>query len=74
MFKKKKEHFFFQENTNDTTWRYHILETLKDACFCGHLPKFIQGFLSNQRFTVKIGSTFSDEYIQHEGVATSGPG
>ena len=36
--------------------------------FGDHLPKFIQGFLSDRLFTVKIGSTFSDEYIQHEGV------
>ena len=60
--------FFDLEKVYDTTWRYLILETLKDAGFCGHLPIFIQGFLSDRRFTVKIGSTFSDEYIQHEGV------
>ena len=68
----RKQHavavFFDLEKAYDTTWRYHILETLKDAGFRGHLPKFIQGFLSDRRFTVKIGSTFSDEYIQHEGV------
>ena len=68
----RKQHavavFFDLEKAYDTTWCYHILETLKDAGFRGHLPKFIQGFLSDRRFTVKIGSTFSDEYIQHEGV------
>ena len=68
----RKQHvvavFINLEKAYDTTRRYHILETLKDAGFRGHLPKFIQRFLSNRRFTVKIGSTFSDEYIQHEGV------
>ena len=44
----RKQHvvavFFDLEKAYDTMWRYYILETLKDAGFCGHLPKFIQGF------------------------------
>ncbi|XP_064103325.1 uncharacterized protein LOC135213275 [Macrobrachium nipponense] len=47
--------FFDLEKAYDTTWRYGILKTLHDYEFRGELPLFIQAFLKNQRFRVKVG-------------------
>ncbi|GBM10819.1 putative RNA-directed DNA polymerase from transposon X-element [Araneus ventricosus] len=41
--------------------------TLQDLV--GNLPVFIQNFLTTRIFRVRIGSTFSHPFIQHEGVA-----
>ena len=57
----KKEHviaiFFGLEKAYDTTWKHGILSDLYDLDFRGHLPTFIDGFLSHQMFPVRAGST-----------------
>ena len=50
----KKEHvltiFFDPEKAYDTTWKHDILADLWDLGFRGHLPRFIQSFLSERFF------------------------
>ena len=68
----KKEHvlsiFFDLEKAYDTTWKHGILSNLYDLDFRGHLPTFIDGFLSHRLFQVRAGSTLSDTYEQEMGV------
>ena len=67
-----KEHmlvvYFDLEKAYDTTWRQGIMENLHSFGFRGHMPIFIQNFLMERTFNVKIGSTFSNNFSQHEGV------
>ena len=72
MFLPKKEHilaiFFDLIKAYDTTWKHGILSDLYDLDFRGHLPTFINGFLSHRLFQVRAGSTLSDSYEQEMGV------
>ena len=67
-----KEHivavYFDLEKAYDTTWKYGIMKDLHDAVLRGHMPTFISKFLSNRKFSVRIGGTLSDMYNQEEGV------
>ena len=45
-----------------------MLSNLYDLNFRGHLPTFIDGFLSHRLFQVRAGSTLSDTYEQEMGV------
>ena len=64
----KNEHFvsvFFDlEKAYDTTWKYDI--GLK-----GRLPLFLQNFLTDREFKVKVGSTLSELHNQEQGVPKS---
>ena len=57
----KKEHvltiFCDVKKAYDTTWKHGILADLWDLGFRGHLPRFIQSFLSERSFGVRVGST-----------------
>ena len=68
----KKEHvlaiFFDLEKAYDTTWKHGILSDLYDLDFRGHLPTFIDGFLSHRLFQVRAGSTLFDTYELEMGV------
>ena len=68
----KKEHvltiFFDLEKVYDTTWTHGILADLWDLSFRGHLPRFIQSFLSERSFRVRVGSTLSELHEQEMGV------
>ena len=68
----KKEHvltiFFDLEKAYDTTWKHGILADLWDLGFRGHLPRFIQSFLSERSFRVRGGSTLSELHEQEMGV------
>ena len=68
----KKEHiiavFFELEKAYNTTWKHSILSDLYDLDFRGHLPTFIDGFLSHRLFQVRDGSTLSDTYEQEMDV------
>ena len=59
----KKEHvltiYFDLEKAYDTTWKHSILADLWDLGFRGHLPRFIQSFLSERSFRIRVGSTLS---------------
>ena len=68
----KKEHltavFFDLEKAYDTTWKYGIMRDLSDFGLKGRLPHFIDDFLSNRNFKVRVGTTLSDLQGQEEGV------
>ena len=68
----KKEHltavFFDLEKAYDTTWKYGIMRDLSDFGLKDRLPHFIDNFLSNRNFKVRVGTTLSDLQGQEEGV------
>ncbi len=68
----KKEHlvaiFFDLEKAYDTAWKHGIMSDLHDIGLRGRLPIFIQNFLSNRTFRVRVGTTYSDSYEQENGV------
>ena len=68
----KKEHvltiFFDLEKAYDTTWKHGILADLWNLSFRGHLPRFIQSFLSEHSFRVRVGSTLTELHEQEMGV------
>ena len=68
----KKQHvlaiFFDLEKAYDTTWKEGIIDDIYNMGIRGRLPKFIQGFLSDRTFKVRVGSTHSDTFEQEMGV------
>ncbi len=60
--------FFDLEKAYDTTWKYGIMNDLYEMGLRGRLPHFIENFLSNRNFKVRIGSTLSDTFDQDTGV------
>ena len=68
----KKEHvltiFFDLQKAYDTRWKHGILANLWDLGFRGHLPRFIQSFLSERSFRVRAGFTLSELNEQEMGV------
>lgn len=67
-----KEHvvaiFFDLEKAYDTTWKLGIMKDLYDFGLRGRLPTFINSFLKNRYFKVKVGSSLSQSYAQEMGV------
>ena len=61
--------FFDLEKAYDTTWRYDILRTLHSWGFRGCLPLFLQEFLSNRSFRVRLGTTCSEWCYFENGFA-----
>ena len=60
--------FFDLEKAYDTTWKYGILKDLHEIGIKGHLPDFIESFLNNRHFKVRLGFTISDSFEQEMGV------
>ena len=60
--------FFDLEKAYDTTWKYGIMRDLHELGLRGRLPIFIQNFLSDRMFKVRVGSTYSNHYPQEMGV------
>jgi len=60
--------FFDLEKAYDTTWKHGIMKDLFDAGLHGLLPMFIQGFLQNRQFQVRLGSHMSNVFEQEMGV------
>lgn len=60
--------FFDAEAAYDRVWRHGILIKLHELGFRGHLPIFVQQFLRERRFRVRIGNTTSQAYEQTSGV------
>jgi len=60
--------FFDLERAYDTTWKYGIMRDLRRAGLRGRLPTFIEGFLQNRNFQVRIGSCLSQLSDQEMGV------
>ena len=68
----KKEHltaaFFDLEKAHDTSWKYGIMRDLSDFGLKSRLPHFIDNFLSNRNFKIRVRTTLSDLQSQEEGV------
>ena len=60
--------FFDLEKAYDMTWRHGILEDLYSAGMRGHLPQYIQEFLKDRKFKVRVGNYLSDSRQQVNGV------
>ena len=60
--------FFDLEKAYDTTWKYGIMKDLHDAGLKGKMPLFIQNFLADRVFRVRLGSEASDLHDQDMGV------
>lgn len=60
--------FFDLEKAYDTTWKYGIMRDLHGFGLRGRLPIFIREFLNERSFKVRIGSSFSDPFVQEMGV------
>ena len=67
----KKEHlvtiFFDLEKAYDTTWKYGM-KNIHDIGLKVRLPLFIQNFLNDREFKVKVGSTLSELHKREQGV------
>ena len=60
--------FFDLEKAYDTTWKHGILIKLRDIGLRGALPRFLQDFLADRKFQVRVGGSFSSQMCQLEGV------
>lgn len=61
--------FFDIKGAYDTTWQYGILEKVYKHGFRGNLPVFIESFLKNRCFHVKLGNILSTRRTLENGVA-----
>ena len=59
---------FDLEKAYDTTSKHGIMKDLHKLGLKGRLPLFIQKFLSDRTFNVRIGNTLSDISKQEQGV------
>ena len=68
----KKEHvvavFFDLEKAYDTTWKYGILRDLHELGVKGRLANYLESFLAERSFQVRVGSTLSDTFRLSQGV------
>ena len=60
--------FFDLEKAYGTTWKYGIMKDVHDIGLKGRLPLFLQNFLTDREFKVKVGSTLSELNNQEQGV------
>ena len=60
--------FFDIEKAYDTTWRYGILKDLHNLGLRGRLPKFIEKFLQNRNFKVRLNNNLSSTKLQESGI------
>ena len=60
--------FFDLEKAYDTTCKYGIVKDLKNLGFEGRMPIFIENFLQDRRFRVRMGEVFSEEKQQEMSV------
>jgi len=60
--------FFDFKKAYDTTWKHGIKPDLHDAGLRGRLPVFIENFLRDRKFKVRLGSEYSDSFDQEMGV------
>ena len=50
---------FDLEKAYDTTWKFDILKDFHDTGLRGRLPLFIAGFLSDRKFQVRVGGSYT---------------
>ena len=60
--------FFDLEKAYDTVWKYGVIRDLHKVGLRGRMPMFIQNFLSDRVFRVRLGSVYSDIHGQEMGV------
>ena len=60
--------FFDLEKAYDTVWRDDILNSLHDMGLRGNLPKYIENFLNNRKFCVRVGAAHSGYSKLEEGL------
>ena len=60
--------FFDLEKAYDTTWRHGILMKLHKMGIQGNMINFINSFLSERLSKVRVGNTYSNPFLQEEGV------
>ena len=60
--------FLDLEKAYDTTWKFEIMEDVYDMDLRGRFTLFIQNFLSERKFRVRVGTSLSDFYDQEMGV------
>ena len=60
--------FFYLEKAYDTVWKHGVAKDLYKAGLRGRMPLFIQNFLSDRVFKVRLGSVYSDLHNQEMGV------
>ena len=59
---------FDLEKAYESTWKFVIMRDLHNAGLRGRLPLFIESFLKNRQFHVRLGSSYSDLFDQEMGV------
>ena len=60
--------FFDIEKAYDTAWRRGILNTLKEWGIEGNMLAFVQNFLTNRSFFVRVGTAMSSRCVLENGV------
>ena len=60
--------FFDMEKAYDTTWRHGVIKKFYKMGVRGKMLRFLNSFLSNRYFKVRVGSTLSSSFCQEEGV------
>ena len=60
--------FFDLGKAFDSTWKYGILRDMYELGFRGRLPCFIDNFISDHLFQVKIGFTLYEFHVQENGI------
>jgi len=60
--------FFDLEKAYESTWKFRIMRDLHNGGLRGRLPLFIESFLKNRQFHVRLGSSYSDLFDQEMGV------
>ena len=60
--------FFDLEKAYESTWKFGIMKDLHNAGLRNRLPLFIENFLKNRQFHVRLGSSSSDLFDQEMGV------
>lgn len=68
---KNRQHtiaiFFDIQSAFDAAWRYRILENLYGCGIRGHMGNFVQSFLTDRIFKVRVGNSFSAPFEQPRG-------
>ena len=59
--------FFDLEKAYDTAWK-HGVKDMHESGLQGHLPVFVENFMRDREFNVRIGTTMPDNFIQEMGI------
>ena len=60
--------FFDLEKAYDTAWKHDVVKDMHESGLRGYLPVFVENFMRDREFNVRIGTTISDNFIQEMGV------